>query len=178
MIRTSEPEARVSAADAVRGYKALAQVERVFRTLKGLDIRVRPIRHRIDRRVRAHIFLCLLAYYVEWHMRRALAPVLFDDEGLTENRQHRDPVAPARPSTSAQQKKWHRVTPQGLPIQSFETLLAALATRCQNRCRLLCDPEAPPFYLMTDLSALQQRAFELLGLVFPVTGTSDPIEPE
>ena len=178
VIRTSEPEARVSAADAVRGYKALAQVERVFRTLKGLDIRVRPIRHRIDRRVRAHIFLCLLAYYVEWHMRRALAPVLFDDEDLAENRPHRDPVAPARPSTSAQQKKWHRVTPEGLPIQSFETLLAALATRCQNRCRLLCDPEAPPFYLMTDLSALQQRAFELLGLVFPVTGTSDPIESE
>jgi hypothetical protein len=137
-----------------------------------------PVVNRIDRRVRAHIFLCLLAYYVEWHMRRALAPVLFDDEGLAENRHHRDPVTPARPSASAQQKKWHRVTPEGLPIQSFETLLAALATRCQNRCRLLCDPEAPPFYLMTDLSALQQRAFELLGLVFPVTGTSDPIESE
>ncbi len=176
VVRTSEPEDRLSAADAVRGYKDLAQVERVFRTLKGLDIRVRPIRHRIDKRVRAHIFLCLLAYYVEWHMRRALAPLLFDDERLAESRSHRDPVAPARPSASVQQKKWHRVTLEGLPIQSFETLLAALATRCQNRCRLLCDPETPPFYLLTALSPLQQRAFELLGLVFPVTGKSAPIE--
>ena len=176
VIRTSEPEARLSAAATVRGYKDLAQVERVFRGLKGLDIRVRPIRHRIAKRVRAHIFLCLLAYYVEWHMRRALAPLLFDDEKLAENRQHRDPVAPARPSASARRKKFQRVTPEGLPIQSFETLLAALATRCQNRCRLTCDPEAPPFYLLTDLSSLQQRAFELLGLVFPVNGNSDPIE--
>jgi hypothetical protein len=178
VIRTSEPEDRLSAADAVRGYKDLAQVERVFRTLKGLDIRVRPIRHRIDRRVRAHIFLCLLAYYVEWHMRRALAPLLFDDEQLAGNRQHRDPVAPARPSASAQQKKRQRVTPEGLPIQSFETLLATLARRCQNRCRLLCDPEAPPFYLLTDSSPLQQRAFELLGLVFPVAGKLNPLETE
>lgn len=176
VVRTSEPEARLSAADTVRGYKDLAQVERVFRTLKGLDIRVRPIRHRIAKRVRAHIFLCLLAYYVEWHMRRALAPLLFDDEQLAENRQRRDPVAPARPSASAQKKKRQRVTPEGLPIQSFETLLAALATRCQNRCRLTSDPEVPPFYLLTDLSPLQQRAFELLGLVFPVNGKSNPIE--
>ena len=176
VIRTSEPEERLSAADTVRGYKGLAQVERVFRTLKGLDIRVRPIRHRIDRRVRAHIFLCLLAYYVEWHMRRALAPLLFDDEELADNRQHRDPVAPARPSASAQQKKRQRVTPEGLPIQSFETLLATLATRCQNRCRLLGDPEAPPFYLLTDFSPFQQRAFDLLGLMFPVPGKSEPIE--
>ncbi len=176
VVRTSEPEARLSAADAVRGYKDLAQVERVFCALKGLDIRIRPIRHRIERRVRAHIFLCLLAYYVEWHMRHALAPLLFADEHLAENRQHRDPVAPARPSASAQKKKLQRITPEGLPIQSFETLLATLATRCQNRCRLLCDPEAPPFYLLTDLSPFHQRAFELLGLGFPVTRKSAPIE--
>jgi hypothetical protein len=111
-------------------------------------------------------------------MRRALAPLLFDDEQLAENRPYRDPVALARPSASAQKKKRQRLTPEGLLLQSFETLLATLATRCQNCCRLLCDPEAPPFYLLTDLSPLQQGAFELLGLVFPVTGTLDSIEAQ
>lgn len=172
VIRTSEPEDSLSAADTVRGYKNLTLVEQLFRTLKGLDIRVRPIRHRLEKRVRAHIFLCLLAYYVEWHMRQALAPLLFDDEQLPRSRISRDPVAPAQASASAKAKKTARLTPDGLPVHSFDTLLAALGTRCQNRCRLTCDPSAPPFYLFTEPNALQQRAFELLGLLFPVKGNS------
>jgi transposase len=92
VIRTSEPRARLSAADAVRGYKGLAHVERAFRALKGIDLLVRPIRHRTENHVRAHVLLRLLAYYVEWHMRRALAPLLFDDEDLPAQRLRRDPV--------------------------------------------------------------------------------------
>jgi transposase len=176
VIRTSEPKERLSAADTVRGYKHLALVEQLFRTLKGMDIRVRPIRHRIAKRVRAHIFLCLLAYYVEWHMRRDMAPLLFDDEELPDSRHTRDAVAPARPSSSAQKKKTTRLTPDGLPIHSFNTLLAALGTRCQNRCRLTADPSVPHFYLLTEPTALQQRAFELLGLLFPGNGNSNSME--
>jgi tartrate/fumarate subfamily iron-sulfur-dependent hydro-lyase alpha chain len=127
--------------DRTSGY--LHAKEQLFRTLKGMDIRVRPIRHRIAKRVRAHIFLCLLAYYVEWHMRRAMAPLLFDDEELPDSRSTRDAVAPARPSSSAKKKKTTRLTPDGLPIHSFNTLLAALGTRCQNRCRLTADPSVP-----------------------------------
>ncbi|HSX83666.1 MAG TPA: IS1634 family transposase, partial [Candidatus Saccharimonadia bacterium] len=126
VIRTSEPAERLSAEDTVRGYKNLAVVERLFRTLKGIDILVRPIHHHQEKRVRAHIFLCVLVYYVEWHMRQALAPLLFDDEELAQRRQTRDPVAPAQPSPAAQQKKARRLTVDGLPIHSFHTLLAAL----------------------------------------------------
>lgn len=176
VIRTSEPKERLSAADTVRGYKHLALVEQLFRTLKGMDIRVRPIRHRIAKRVRAHIFLCLLAYYVEWHMRRAMAPLLFDDAELPDSRRTRDAVAPARPSSSAQKKKTTRLTPDGLPIHSFNTLLAAWGTRCQNRCRLPADPSVPPFYLLTEPTALQQRAFDLLGLVFPGNGNANSMD--
>ena len=102
VIRTSETAEQLSAADAVRGYKSLAQVERAFRSLKGLDLLIRPIRHRTEERVPAHIFLCLLAYYVEWHLRRVWAPLLFEDEELPKEQQRRDPVLPAPSSESAQ----------------------------------------------------------------------------
>ena len=98
-------KSRCSAEDTVRRYKSLAQVERAFRSLKGMDLRIRPIHHRTEDHVRAHILLCMLAYYVEWHMRRALAPLLFDDEELRQDRPRRDPVAPAESSASAQAKK-------------------------------------------------------------------------
>src|SRR6202007_578881 len=101
VIRTSESVERLSAADTVRSYKSLAQVERAFRTLKGVDLLIRPIRHRTEDRVPAHIFLCMLAYYLEWHLRRAWAPLLFEDEERREERKHRDPVLPAKPSSSA-----------------------------------------------------------------------------
>ena len=146
-----------------------ARVERAFRTLKGLDLRIRPVHHRNEDRVRAHIFLCLLAYYVEWHMRQALAPLLFDDELLPQLRNQRDPVAPAKPSKAAQQKKSQRKTEQGWPIHSFSTLIAQLATRCRHRCRLKADPDTPAIEQGTERTSLQARAFELIRL-FPVPG--------
>ena len=164
VVRTSEPAERLSADDAVRSYKNLAQVERIFRGLKGLELLIRPIRHREARRVRAHIFLCVLAYYVEWHLRQALAPLLFEDEQLTSNRAQRHPVAKATPSSSAQRKKVERTTAEGFPVHSFPTLLAELATRSRNRCRVKSDPAGPSFEQITPATALQERALQLLGL--------------
>jgi hypothetical protein len=164
VIRTSEPAAQLSTADTVRTYKGLAQVERVFRCLKGIDLRVRPIYHRIPPRVRAHFFLCLLAYYVEWHLREAWRPLLFEDEQLADTRGTRDPVAPAQPSAAAQRKKAQRTTADGLPLQSFETLLAALGTRCRTTCRMTADPAGPRIQQLTELTPIQARAMELLQL--------------
>jgi len=162
VIRTSEPPERLSAQDTVRSYKALEQLERAIRCMKGIDLLVRPIWHRTEEHVRAHFFICMLAYYVEWHMRKALAPLLFEDEELDESRKKRDPVKPAKPSASAKRKKTVRFTPDGLPIHSFETLLAELATRCRNRCRLKNDTNGPSFYQTTEPTLLQKRAFQLL----------------
>jgi transposase len=164
VIRTSEPAERLSAEDAVRSYKNLTQVERAFRSLKGIDLLVRPIWHHTEDHVRAHIFLCMLAYYVEWHMRKALAPLLFDDEELDGNRKRRDPVKPAQSSESAKNKKALRLTSEGLVVQSFDTLLMELGTRCRNRCRIKSDPKGPTFHQLTEKSSLQERAFQLLGL--------------
>ena len=167
VIRTSEPVSSLPAGDAVRHYKSLAHVERAFRCLKGIDLRIRPIFHRKESRVRAHIFLCMLAYYVEWHLRKALAPILFEDEEIDLLRSTRDPVSPAVPSPSALEKKNTRQTADGLPIQSFPTLLANMTTRCRNRCSLNSDPTAPSINLLTDPTPLQQRALDLLA-AFPV----------
>lgn len=167
VIRTSESAQQLRAEDTVRSYKNLAQVERAFRTLKGPDLQVRPIYHRSEDRVRAHIFLCLLAYYVEWHLRQALAPLLFDDQTLAMERKRRDPVAPAKPSAVAERKKHTRTTDDGLPIHSFTTLMAELGTRCRNRCRLKADPQSPLIYQDTEPTPLQARAMELIRL-FPV----------
>lgn len=164
VVRTSEPESRCSAPDAVRRYKSLAQVERAFRSLKGMDLRIRPIHHRTEDHVRAHILLCMLAFYVEWHMRRDLAPLLFQDEELSRDRTCRDPVAPAECSASARRKKLERVTADGFPVHSFETLLRELATRCRNTCRIPSDPSATTFQQLTEPTALQARALQLLGL--------------
>lgn len=162
VIRTSEPSP--SPADVIRNYKNLARVERAFRTLKGVDLLVRPIHHRTEDHVKAHIFLCMLAYYVEWHMRKALAPLLFDDEELPLSRKTRHPVKPAEASVSAKKKKTMKLTSDGLPVQSFPTLLAALGTRCRNICRMVLDQKAPAFTLLTDPTPLQARASALLGL--------------
>ena len=159
VIRTSEPEESLSAPDAVCSYKSLAQVERAFRCLKGVDLRVRrPIYHRTAERVRAHIFLCLLAYYVEWHMRRALQPLLFEDEQLASERRVRDAVAPTEPSAAAKKKKAARRTPDGLPVHSLRTLLEALATRCRNTCRV-----AGAAHLAGDFSDVESMSCRLLG---------------
>jgi transposase len=164
VIRTSEPTDRLTAADGVRSYKRLALVEQAFRCLKGIDLLVRPIHHRTADRVRAHILLCLLAYYVEWHLRQAWEPLLFEDEELVVDRQRRDPVAPARASKSALQKKKTHTTPDGLPVHSFRTLMAHLGTRCRNTCIVSADPNHTPFHQVTEADALQAKALELIKM--------------
>jgi transposase len=104
VIQTSEPKERLSPEDTVRTYKSLSQVERAFRCMRGVDLLVRPIRHRTEDRVPAHIFLCMLAYYVEWHMRKALAPILFEDNQLESERKRRGPILPAKPTEAAKRK--------------------------------------------------------------------------
>ena len=158
VIRTSEPAERLTAADGVRSYKRLALVEQSFRCLKGIDLLVRPIYHRTAERVRAHIFLCVLAFYVEWHLRQAWEPLLFEDEELAVDRQRRDPVLPAQASPSARLKKKTHLTPDGLPVQSFRTLLAHLGTRSRNTCVVTADPKQTTFYQVTDTDALQAEA--------------------
>ena len=164
VVRTSEARDKLSADDAVRSYKNLSSVEQLFRTLKGVETLVRPIRHREERRVRAHIFICMLAYYVEWHMRKALAPLLFDDEQLTDNKKTRDPVAPAKPSIEAKRKKSKRKTADGLPIHSFKTLLEELGMYMRNYCsiREINTESNLSINRYTELSPVQKRAFELL----------------
>jgi len=149
--------------------KSPAQVERAFRCLKGIDLRIRPIHHRSADPVRAHIFLCMLAYYVEWHMRRALAPLVFAEEELERNRR-RDPAAPPKPPAPAQRKKITRMTPDGFPVHSFDTLLEILGARCRNLCRIRQQAGDATFQPLTTPTALQARAFELLG-VWPDTGS-------
>jgi hypothetical protein len=158
VIRTSEPAGKLPAAEVVRAYKGLSAVERLFRTLKGLELRVRPIFHRDPDRVRAHVFLCLLAYYVEWHLRRSLAPLLFDDEFPD---RECDPVAPAKISDQAQHKKRRRQTAAGLPLHSFDSLLLELATLTRNTCRF---SRSPAFTQLSQPTPLQTKVFELLGV--------------
>jgi transposase len=162
VIRTSEPAADLSADDAVRNYKRLADVEQAFRTLKGLELLVRPIHHRVDDRVRAHLFVCLLAYYVQWHLKRVWAPLLFVDEHLTEHRVDRDPVARAEPAEEVCRKKAKRRSEEGYPLNSFRTLLATLATQCRTTCQFGNDDSVIPIRKITDPSPLQNEAFRLL----------------
>ena len=162
VIRTSESRERLSPEDTVRSYKRLAEVERVFKTFQGIELLVRPIWHRTEEHVRAHLFLCMLAYYVEWHMRKALAPLLFDDEAITEMRNTRHPVRPAVASPSAKKKKAEKRTPEGFVVHSFSTLMAALGTRCRNRCRI--GTAGGSISRITEPTPLQAKAFQLLGL--------------
>jgi transposase len=164
VIRTSEPTERLAAPDGVRSYKRLALVEQAFRCFKGIDLLVRPIHHRTADRVRAHILLCLLAYYVEWHLRQVWEPLLFEDEELTEDRRRRDPVAPAQASESARVKKKTHRTAGDLPVQSFRTLLAHLGTRCRNTCLVAGDPKQTTFFQVTDADALQAEALRLIKM--------------
>jgi len=163
VIRTSESVDQISAEDTVRSYKRLAQVEWAIRCMKGVDLLVRPIHHRTEDHVRAHIFLCMLAYYVEFHMRKALAPLLFEDEELDEQRRTRDPIKPAKPSASVKKKKGIQLTSDALEVHSFQTLMSELATLCRNRCRVKSDPEGVRFYQLTEPSPIQKKAFGLLG---------------
>jgi transposase len=162
IIRTSVPVAQMEAPQCVRNYKSLANVERAFRSLKTIDLKVRPIHHRTADRVRAHILLCMLAYYVEWHMREAWRELMFADTDQ-QAKATRDPVAPARRSKAALAKAARHTLDDGTPAHSFSTLLAELATIVRNTCRTpMAGPEAPTFEVLTTPNANQQRAFELL----------------
>jgi len=160
VIRTSEPEKRFSAEDSVRNYKRLTNVEQAFRSLKS-QLEVRPIRHRIDDRVRAHILICLLAYYLQWHLKRAWAPLLFAEEDLENDRRRRDPVAPAEPSPEAKRKKATRQTIHHLPVHGLDTLLNELGTRCRNT-HVLASAASHSFQQVTEMNPLQADAFKLL----------------
>ncbi len=162
VIRTSEPKKRLSGDDAVRNYKQLGDVEQAFRSLKGLELLLRPIHHHLDDRVRAHIFVCLLAYYVQWHLKRAWRPLLFADEDLAAQRAERDPVASAEPSAELQAKKLSRVTPDGHELQSFRTLLTMLGTQCRNECEFGEDKSVVHYTKLTEPTAQQVEAFRLL----------------
>ena len=160
VLRTSLSAQRLDAAQTVRSYKRLAQVERAFRVLKSLDLEIRPIHHRLAGRVRAHVLVCLLAYYVEWHMRRALAPLLFADQ---QPPQPSSPVAPARRSDSAQTKARTKRAPDGLAIQSFHDLLKDLATIVKNQIQPVLKSIAA-FETVTRPTPLQKHALQLLGV--------------
>jgi transposase len=162
IIRTSVPDTTLDAEDTVRAYKALSEVEWAFRSYKTVDLRVRPIYHYLAGRVRAHVLLCMLAYYVEWHMRQALAPMLFDDDDkAAAAAQRASVVAPAQPSAKARRKASRQRTDAGEPVHSFQTLLADLATIVKNRI----EPKiagAQPFDQVTRPTPLQQKVLDLL----------------
>jgi hypothetical protein len=161
ILRTSVPAERLASADVVRSYKLLARVERAFRSFKAVDLAVRPIRHWTEPRVRAHVFLCLLAYYVEWHLERAWAPLLFRDE---ERPELADPVAPAQRSAAALRKAHTKELPDGTPVHSFRTLLAELGTLTRNLVVPAGGPDAAAFEITSTASPLQARALALLNL--------------
>jgi len=167
VIRTSLPAQRMDAPACVRSYKALSNVERAFRSLKTVDLKVRPIHHRLAERVRAHILLCMLAFYVEWHMREAWAPLMFADTDQAA-KATRDPVAPARRSASALRKAASKQIDDEQPAHSFATLMAEMATLVRNTCRAPCaDAAAPTFELLTTATAHQQRAMALIQAIQP-----------
>jgi hypothetical protein len=162
VVRTSLKRSALPADETVAIYKSLSDVERAFRSLKTVDLKIRPIHHHLENRVRAHVLLCMLAYYVEWHMRERLASLLFDDdEKLAALQARSSPVEPAVISPSAQEKAATKRTPEGLPVHSFQTLLTDLATICRNRVRPRAAPDAE-FDLVTVPTPLQQRALDLL----------------
>ena len=164
VVRTSLPAQTLGDADVVASYKSLARVERAFRHIKTVDLQVRPVYHWLAHRVRAHVLLCMLAYYLEWHMRQLLAPMLFDDTDRAEaEAQRRSIVAPAQRSKVAVKKQTTGVTPDGLPVHSLRTLLADLATMARNTITTAINP-LYPLTVITRPTPVQQKAFDLLGL--------------
>ena len=168
VVRTSLKTEVLDAASTVRVYKRLANAERAFRSLKSIDLEVRPIHHRRADRVRAHVFLCMLAYYLEWHMRQALKPILFDDHDRQSAEAVRTSiVAKAKRSKAGESKAAAKRTEDGLPVHSFRSLLADLATVTRNTMAMVGQPEAT-FTLYPQLTPVQARAFQLLGVAVNV----------
>src|SRR6202521_4831491 len=167
IVRTSVPATQMDAPECVRNYKSLANVERAFRSLKTIDLKVRPIHHRKADRVRAHIFLCMLAYYVEWHLREAWRELMFADTEQ-QAKATRDPVAPAQRSASAQAKAATHCLSDGTPAHSFATLMAELANLVRNTCRTPnAGPDAPTFELTTTPEPTHERALALVQAIHP-----------
>ena len=165
VIRTSVAKKQMTAADCVRSYKSLAEVERAFRSMKTIDLKIRPIHHHLADRVRSHIFLCMLAYYVEWHMREAWRPLLFADEDQLA-KTTRDPVAAAKRSAAAEAKAASHLLDDGTPAHSFGTLQQELANIVRNTCRApKAGNHAPTFEVITTPNPKQTRAFELLNTI-------------
>lgn len=165
VVRTDVSAEEFDTEQTVTAYKSLSAVERAFRTMKTVNLRIRPIHHRLEKRVRAHVFLCMLSYYVEWHMRQALAELLFTDpEPGTAPRA--SVVAPAQRSAAAAAKAATKRTDDGLPVHSFPSLLDHLGTIVHNWVRP-SGQDVPPFTMVTQPNPLQRRAFELLGLPIP-----------
>lgn len=163
VVRTSLSEKDISAKDTVSTYKRLSVVERAFRSMKTVDLKVRPIFHRLEKRVRSHILLCMLAYYVEWEMRQRLAPVLFDDEDAEAARRKRTSVVtPVQRSEKAKKKARSKQTNEGVPVHSFRTLLKDLATITKNIIQPSLQ-DAPTFTKITQPTSTQKRALDLLG---------------
>jgi len=162
VVRTSEAQESLSGPDAVRAYKMLGNVEKAFRTFKGVDLRVRPVHHRLEDRVRTHILLCMLAYYVEWHMRQALAPLLYADEDLEGSRAARDPVARALPTPAVRRKRADKLSADGHPLRRWDGIVSALSTISRNTCRAGEGKTAVRFTRDTEPDAYQSRIFELL----------------
>jgi hypothetical protein len=157
-------ETTLAASDVVRAYKSLSQAERAFRSIKTVDLEIRPIHHRLSDRVRAHVLLCMLAYYLEWHMRQALAPILFDDHQRSEAAAARTSiVAPAQRSMAARRKAATKRTDDGLPVHSFQSLLAELATFTRNTMAMPASPQ-DTFLLYPQQTPTQLRAFQLLAV--------------
>ena len=164
VVRTSLPTERLDEAAVVRSYKSLARVERAFRCLKSVDLQIRPIHPWLAERVRAHVFLCMLAYYLEWHMRRALAPMLFEEDDREGAEALRDsPVAKAQRSEAALRKQTTKHTAEGLPVHSFRSLIADLATLARNTVTTALAPNLP-FTISTRPTPVQHQAIDLLGV--------------
>lgn len=165
IVRTSLTAEQMDAPQCVRSYKSLAQVERAFRSMKTMDLKVRPIHHRLESRVRAHIFLCMLAYYVEWHMRQAWRELMFADTEQ-EAKATRDPVAPAQRSDSAKHKAATHTQPDGLPVHSWRTLMQEMSTLVRNTCRAPgADSQGPTFQVTTQANPIQQKALDLIQAI-------------
>lgn len=164
VLRTNVSDQKMGHEEVVRSYKRLCQIERAFRSIKTVDLQVRPINHRLAQRVRAHVFICMLAYYLEWHMRQSLAPILFDDHDRpAAEAERRSVVAPARRSPAAQRKALTKLTDDDQPVESFHDLFSNLSTIVRDTVRPK-NTDLPPFPKVTKATAIQQRAFDLLGV--------------
>jgi hypothetical protein len=167
VIRTPLPDTAMAATEVVGVYKSLAEVEADFRSWKAIDLQLRPVYHRTEDRVRAHLLLCLLAGYLTWHLRRALAPITFTDTDRP-GPARPDPAAPATPSTSAKAKAATKATPDHEPVSSYRTLLEHLATLTRNTCHIAGTPAEASFDKLAEPTPTQRRAFELVGATIPL----------